>query len=789
LASNAGLKSRELEPGTYLPYVRHASDKVIICQNRTLMTVLRLEGVSFETADTEDLNGFHHRLNTLYRNISDERVNLWFHIIRRRENDYPEGRFSSSFAASLDARYKERMAGAELYRNDLYLTILWTPGLGFDRMANSFMSRLVKSRRNNVEADNDALKKLDEVTTALMAGLQRYQPRILGLYDRDGIAFSEPSEFLHQILTGKRLPFPLVEGVLGNALMTSRVLFGKEVIEFRGAGDERYAGIFGLKEYPATTRPGMLNPLLWAPFECILAQSFGFIAKANAKTIMSRKQNQMISAQDRASSQIAQLDDAMDDLESNRMVMGQHHLNVLVFADTPKNLKENMAKAVSYLTTGGAVVAREDLALEAAFWSMLPGNTQYRPRSGAITSRNFAAFAPFHSYPIGQKSKNHWGEAIALLKTSSSAPFYFNFHEGDLGNTFICGPSGSGKTVCLNFLLAQLQKHNPDIVLFDKDRGAELFCRAANGNYLTLQNGRPTGCAPLKALELTPANKVFLSQFVKRLVHMDSRPLSVREEQDISRAIDALESLPPQQRSIGALRAFLDTTDSEGTAARLVKWQRGNALGWVFDNDRDQIDIQAKFLGYDMTDFLDNAEIRTPLMMYLFHRIETKIDGRRIVIAIDEFWKALGDEAFRDLAQNKLKTIRKQNGLMVFATQSPRDAILSPIGHTIIEQCPTQLFFPNHRGQHSDYVGGFKLTEREFELVARELTPESRRFLIKQGHNSVVAELNLSGFDDELAILSGRTAAVELLNTIRAKTGDNPADWLPEFYKTWRNVA
>jgi type IV secretion system protein VirB4 len=150
---------------------------------------------------------------------------------------------------------------------------------------------------------------------------------------------------------------------------------------------------------------------------------------------------------------------------------------------------------------------------------------------------------------------------------------------------------------------------------------------------------------------------------------------------------------------------------------------------------------------------------------------------------IDEFWKALQDEGFRDLAQNKLKTIRKQNGLMLFATQSPRDAIVSPIAHTIIEQCPTQVFLPNSRGDRADYVDGFKLTEREFELIARELSVESRRFIVKQGHNSVVAELNLNGFDDELAVLSGRTANVELADAVRAEVGDRSENWLPIFHQ------
>ena len=154
------------------------------------------------------------------------------------------------------------------------------------------------------------------------------------------------------------------------------------------------------------------------------------------------------------------------------------------------------------------------------------------------------------------------------------------------------------------------------------------------------------------------------------------------------------------------MRVFLGQRDPEGIGARLERWCRGGPLGWVLDGEDDTIGLEAPALGFDMTDVLDDAQVRTPLMMVLFHRVEELIDGRRIVIAIDEFWKALGDEAFRALANDGLKTIRKKNGVMVFGTQSPRDALASPIAHTIVEQCPTQVFFPNPRGKRPDYVDG-----------------------------------------------------------------------------------
>lgn len=786
--SNLGsLRSRELGPETFIPYIRHIDEMIVALESRALMSTIALNGVSFETADVLDLNGLHRSLNTLYRNIADERLSLWTHVVRRRDNAYPEGHFSNRFSDGLNAKYRERMVREELFRNDLYLSLVWHPsGDPLEKAAN-LLARLRRARRSATEVDENALKLLRDKVADVTAGLKRFEPRQLSLYEHEGILFSEQSEVLHQIVGGRREPIPLTEGRISSAIYSDRVIFGRETVEIRHEADSRYAGMFGFKEYPATTRSGMLDGILTAPFELILTQSFAFASKPDARTIMGRKQNQMVSAGDKAASQIDELVDAMDDLESNRFVLGEHHLSLAVFAPSVKDLTDHMAKARAHLTSGGAVVAREDLGLEAAWWAQLPGNFRYRARSGAITSRNFAALSPFHSYPTGQKDGNEWGPAVAILKTASGSPFYFNFHHGDLGNTFVCGPSGAGKTVLLNFMLSQLEKHDPHMVFFDKDRGADLFVRAAGGTYLPLRNGATTGCAPLKALDLASAgNKVFLTRWIGKLVGSAIRELTVTELRDIASAVDGLADLPVERRSIGALRTFLDNSSLEGIASRLRRWERGGPLGWVFDNEGDDIGIGAKFIGYDMTDFLDNEEIRTPLMAYLFFRIEQLIDGRRIIIVIDEFWKALQDDGFRDLAQNKLKTIRKQNGLMLFATQSPRDAIVSPIAHTLIEQCPTQIFLPNPRGDRADYIDGFKLTEREFELVSRELSVESRRFIVKQGHNSVVAELNLNGFNDELAILSGRTANVELADAIQVELGASNEAWLTAFQKRRR---
>lgn len=783
------IKTREVESGVHLPYLRHVTEHVVSLSTRALIATIRLSGVSFETADAADLNDLHAKLNLTLRNIADERLALWTHIIRRRATDYPKGTFHSDFARELDEAYRARLVSDTLYGNELYLTLVWHPGRDAAERASLFFSRLGRAQPAGGEVDVLGLKKLEDVSRDLLAALDRYRPRRLGLSERHGVLFSEIGSFLQELVACERLPFPLVQGPIGPALYANRLIFGRETIEIRGPGGSRFAGMLAFKDYPATTRPGLLDGLLAAPFELVLAQSFAFLGKAEAKTVMTRKQNQLLSTNDLATSQIDELDAALDDLESNRFVMGEHHLSLLVLANAPRALLDKMSQARRILADAGAVVAREDLGLEAAFWAQLPGLFKYRARAGAITSRNFAGLTPFHAYPSGKAEGNHWGPSVAVLKTASGSPFHFSFHVGDLGNTFICGPSGSGKTAFLTFALAQAEKLKCQLVLFDKDRGAELFIRAIGGSYLTLKSGRPTGCAPLKSFELTPSNIAFLGALVRKLVSVEGRPLSAADEQRIDNGLLALRDMPRHERSFSALRVFLGQRDTEGIGARLERWCKGQALGWALDADEDVISIDSHAFGFDMTEVLDDPVIRTPLMMVLFRRVEELIDGRRIIIAIDEFWKALGDEAFRDLANDGLKTIRKKNGVMVFGTQSPRDALASPIAHTIVEQCPTQIFFPNARGQARDYVDGFHLTKTEYRLIREELSTESRRFLLKQGHDAVVAELDLKGVDDALAVLSGRTATIELAERLRAEVGVDPAKWLPLFHQRRKNLA
>ena len=782
---------REATPEKFLPYSRHVNEEMVALDSGDIMLTFELQGRAFETADVRDLNDWHTKLNGMLRNLHDERLSIWTHLIRMRVDQYPGGAFKSGFAADLNRAYFGRINRERMFINRFFATLVIRPAAtGGDKLIQLLKRKVSgKARRSaalGLETDESLIELLDDKARDFEKLMARCEPRRCAIYEHRGLMFSETMEVADMVMTGRPARVPVVRGHLGGALYRARTIFGAETIEIRGADTSAFGGIFGIREYPAQTTSRQLEALLSVDFGFVLTQSFTFLGRAAATEKFRLRMTQMENAGDRAVSQADALIDAGDDLMSNRFVLGDHHFTLAVYASSMKALRDQMAIARAALADTGMVAAREGAALEAAYWSQLVGNFAWRARPAPITSLNFAAFSPFHTFPAGLASGNHWGDAVALLKTNARSPYFFNFHKGDLGHTLIIGPSGGGKTVLLNFLMAQAEKTGARQIFIDKDRGAQIFVQASGGTYLALRNGVATGFSPLKALCDTPGDKSFLSIFIRQLVRADGLPVSVQEERRIEDGINAVMKLPSADRSLSALRSMLGMKDISGVGARLEKWTSEGSLGWVFDNPADRMTLGARFIGFDMTDFLDNADIRTPVMLYLFHRIDQLLNGERMIICIDEFWKALGDEAFRRFAQDGLKTYRKRNALLVFATQSPADALKRDISHSILEQVATKIMLPNPFGARRDYVEGFALSEAEFKLVRDDLAPESHKFLVKQGHDSVVVELDLSGLDDALAVLSGRADTNTVADEIIAEVGNDPVLWLPLFHQRRR---
>jgi len=525
----------------------------------------------------------------------------------------------------------------------------------------------------------------------------------------------------------------------------------------------------------------MFTGLLEEPYELNWVQSFAFLDKDRAKGLFATQRRRLVSAGDAALSQIQALEEALDQLVSNRFVVGEHNAALIVYGDDIDSLTRNVAFGHATLADPGNVVVREDMALEGQLYATLPGNTKYRPRKAPITSLNFAAMSPFYAFPTGRPDGHHWGEAVTLFRSTADTPLWFTPHVGDVGHVSVIGMTGAGKTALLAFLLAQMQRFPARHVILDKDQGLKLAVHALGGQYLSLKNGEPTGFNPF-ALPNSAQHAGYLHDLVRLLA---GGAWDAKASREVEEAIKAVYGVSAGNRRLASLVHFLDQTEVGGVAERLRPWVGEGRLAWAFDNREDRLQL-GRLSGFDVTEFLDHPDLRTPITSYLLYRTEPLIDGTPFALWIDEFWRLLDDPYFEDFVRDKLKTIRKKDGIVITSTQSPSDALDAKISAALLEQTPTKIFLPNEYADEADYRNGFKLTPAEWDLL-RPLTKSTRQFLLKQGGASALVDFDLAGMDPELAVLSGTERLIRLAEGIAEEHGGAlPDDWLTLFERRRR---
>ncbi len=787
---------RELGVSKHVPYLRHVRDDVIKTREGYFITVIKLNGFAFETADLSDINARMMGRNDIIRQLGSSRFSVTNTVIRRQVRPELEGDFVNPFCHELDWRYSAKLNEQRMYVNDCYFTILRRDLRGqvgvFDAVAKRL--RTSKGLDGISVVDQEALNELLDVTSNIEQLLGAYGARRLGVVGVEkGLYRSEMCEFLVQILNGgmeQKMLLPRMS--LAEALPTKRLFFGVKAIEIRGATpeDTRYGTMISTREYPPFSGPGILDGLLAVPYEFILTQSFSVVDKPETLMRINRISRQ-IDISDEAGSIVArQLELAQDEILSSEAVYGEHHLTVMPLVKNIADLNVAVMAVMGVLNNTSAIAIREDLNQEGAFWAQLPGNLNYVARKAIISSKNFAGFASLHNFPSGKASGNHWGPALSIFETTSQTAYYFNFHRADLGNFTAVGPSGSGKTVFLSFIAAQSQRINPKprLIFVDKDRGAEIFIRAMGGTYEVMEPGEKTGFNPFMQ-DNTPANRDFLFQLLSFMLRpADGFGLKANEEQLLRQAISVQMEASKAQKTFNnfatLLRGQIRATDND-LYTRLQSWMKDDQDGWLFNNKEDNFELSSIF-GFDMTSVLEIPKIRTAALMYIFHRIEQMLDGKPTLIFLDEGWKLLDDDVFVRFIKDKLKTIRKLNGVVGFGTQSASDIVNSKAANTLIEQSATNIFFPNSRADEASYKKAFNLSDREFRWI-KESVPEQRQFIVKTAGDSVIAGLNLNGMPDVIKVLSGRKETVNELYKVMETCGPDPKDWMPVFLEKERS--
>ncbi|MGJ7497871.1 conjugal transfer protein TrbE [Variovorax sp. RT4R15] len=815
-----------------LPYSQQIDDHTVVTYEGDLTQTIEVQGLSFETIGHKELDNLNQQWFSAINNIArSPNVALWTHVERRRVRyDLSGIGYDNDLSTEFAKQYARKFDGEQHFVNQLFVSSVYR--LAGNRADRTSIRLSKRGSEGMTELRLRARDELSKLSAQLMASLKRYHPRLLGTYANQGVLCSRTAEFYCRVLNNANRRIRLDAHELSQSLQAAALNFGAETVEIEGVSGSRFAAVLTLvAPYRAEQLDSkVFDGLLSSSFEFVLTQSVTVMAFDKADALLKTQYNKIKSTSDNEE-QMKEVAAARTQLQAGKFSMFEHELILVVYGDSIKELNQNVNAAVTLLDQKSMNTSRErGGALICTYFSTLPGNFKYgRIRAMPISSKNFSKFFPMHNHPRGNAGGSQWGAPIALMKTAAGGPYFFNFHvsrnrlleqgirldydeepakadpdedeaandHGDvpvprahrkeLGNYKIIGRSGGGKTV-LKLALRLLARKRAmasgkplKIFSFDKDYGEEICIRAMGGRYFRIAGGEPTGMNPFSMPPTAENISVILSIMSWNAQFDGKYAMTHKDEEDLLRSIRQVYELEPKHRRYARVRDALPTHRENSLYQALGRWCDDGAFAWVLDNAQDRFDLDGSHtFGFDMTNFLDIEEARTPILRYLTHKIAQNASGAPHIIDIAEAWRALKDPLMQTFIENKGKTIRKEDGVIGLDTQEPSDISRSPLGSTLLSQFPTQLLLPNGEAEQADYIDGLKLTPREFHLIKH--TPEnSGQFLLKKGAESVVVKLDLSGMEDMLSVLSASLDNVDVMHAVIDELGPDPTHWLPSY--------
>jgi type IV secretion system protein VirB4 len=403
-----------------------------------------------------------------------------------------------------------------------------------------------------------------------------------------------------------------------------------------------------------------------------------------------------------------------------------------VWGEDP-TLAEDRVRILERIVNGlGFTCIRESVNSVEAWLSSLPGQVYANVRQPLVHTLNLAHLMPVAAVWAGPARDAHLAAPPLLhAETSGATPFRLALHVGDVGHMLIVGPTGAGKSVLLALLALQFRRYqSAQVFVFDKGWSARAAILAMGGAHHPLGLGgayeRTLAFQPLRGID-DGAERAWAAEWVAALIAHEGVALTPEAKDQIWLALESLASAPEEERTLTGLSLLLQ---SNALRAALAPYTLDGPFGVLLDAAEPGFAL-GDAVCFETEALLGHASVVAPVLSYLFHRLEARFDGRPTLLMLDEAWVFLDHPLFAARIREWLKTLRKKNVAVVFATQSLADIAHSAIAPAILESCPQRIFLPNDRAvepQSREAYEAFGLNERQIELIARS-TPKRDYYL------------------------------------------------------------
>jgi len=733
----------------WLPWAALVAPGVVLNKDGAFQRTARFRGPDLDSATPGELVATTARLNNALRRLGSGWA-LFVEAERREAAGYPDSTFPEPLSRLVD---EERRASfeeaASHFESRYHLSLVYLP----PEEARSRAGRLLYE---NIKAEGvdwrERLQAFVAETERFLDLLDGVMPEVAWLDDGQTLTW------LHGCISDRRHPVAVPEVPMHlDTLLADRPLHGG-LAPMLG---EQHLRVLTVRGFPTATWPGILDDLNRLSFAYRWNTRFLCLDKAEAEKELVRLRRQWFAKRKNivallretlsnqesplvdtdASNKAADADAALQALGSDQVAFGYVTTTVTVMDPSTAAADEKLRQAERAIQGRGFVTIPETLNAVEAWLSSLPGQVYANVRQPIVSTLNLAHLMPVSAVWAGPERNEHLdGPPLIVTRTDGATPFRLVTHVGDVGHTMVVGPTGMGKSVLLATLALQFRRYpGSRILAFDMGRSLRATVLGLGGEHHDLGLDGAIAFQPLARIDRA-ADRSWATEWVEARLRQEGVEVGPAEREAVWSALANLASAPVEQRTMTGLSVLLQ---SNALRQALAPYVLGGVHGRLLDADVDRLG-NSSVQCFEMEELMHSKAAVLAVLGYLFARFEERFDGAPTLLILDEAWLFLDDPVFAARIRQWLKTLRKKNVSVVFATQSLADIQGSSIAPAIVESCASRIFLPNPQAtepQIRSIYEGFGLNARQIQIVATA-TPK-REYYYQSRLGNRVFELGL----------------------------------------------
>jgi type IV secretion system protein VirB4 len=729
-----GRKSKLL--ADYLPWAALVAPGVVLNKDGSFQRTFRFRGPDLESATEAELVATCARVNNALRRFGSGWA-LFFEAERTSAPGYPKSRFpdKASWIVDEERRAAFEDSKAAHYQSVYHLTFLYLPAPDQVSRAEGWLLEAPQGGRGPAYRDHLAafVTETDRAFDLLSGVMAEIEP----LDDAGTLTYLHAAASMHR----HPVAVPDTPMYLDAFLLDRPLSGGLEPM----LGD-RHLRTLSVLGFPNLTRPGLLDDLNHLAIPYRWMTRFIPLDKTEAMKALVRLRKQWFGKRKSVSALLREImyneparlldsdaenkatdaDAALQELGSDQVAFGYLTATVVV-ADEKASAAADKLRAVERVIQGrGFTTIRETTNTVEAWLGSLPGHVYANVRQPLVHTLNLAHLMPLSAVWAGPEGNEHLkGPPLLYAETGGATPFRLSTHVGDVGHMMIVGPTGSGKSVLLALMAMQFRRYPwSQVYIFDKGFSARAATLAIDGEHHVLGAAGSLALQPLARID-DPAERSWAAEWIADLLAHEKVTVTPEVKETVWSALGSLASAPREERTITGLSVLLQ---SNALKAALLPYTLEGPFGRLLDAAKERLidlDVQC----FEMEELMHQAGVVLPVLTYLFHRLEERFgrlipggrEAKPTLLILDEAWVFLDHPVFAARIREWLKTLRKKNVAVVFATQSLADITGTSIAPALIESCPQRIFLANDRAiepQGRQAYERFGLNERQIELIA-----------------------------------------------------------------------